>query len=56
MTNFDAYKDKLKEAFFAVVNGKPTNCDDFACVNCLFEEHRSCTEARWEWLKKEYKE
>ena len=58
MTNFEKYFGELKTGAFAVVMGKPVDCDgDVPCDACdLFynTDVVDCYDARMEWLKAEY--
>lgn len=58
MTNFEKYFGELKTVAFAVVMGKPVDCDDdVLCDTCdLFYNTVAvdCYDARMEWLKAEY--
>lgn len=57
MTNYDFYKDTLLNGDFGVIEGKPIAClGTTPCADCLFDTFHSCADARWEWLKAEYKE
>lgn len=56
MTNFEKYKNEIKNVAFTIADGKITMCSGTQCSNCLFRERYPCLEARWEWLKEEYKE
>lgn len=57
MTNFEFYKDEIVDINFAVVNGtiKNGHCNT-SCASCSFANYQSCADARWKWLKTEYKE
>lgn len=59
MTNFEKYFDELKSTKFAVVMGKPVNCNSVvSCAKCnlLYNNEDNCDGARMEWLKAEYEE
>lgn len=54
MTNFEKYKSEITDIEFAVVQGKPTNCDETMCEECFFRGRGYCNESRLEWLKAEH--
>lgn len=62
MTNREAYKDtfdKMLARIVAVVDGKPTLCEDTDCKNCLFRDDCGVIRDRKkvaDWLNAEYQE
>ena len=62
MTNREAYKDTLDKMLVrivAVVDGKPTLCEDTDCKNCLFRDDCGVIRNRKkvaDWLNAEYQE
>lgn len=62
MTNREAHKDKLDDLLariVAVVDGKPTLCEDTDCKDCLFRDGCGVIRNRKkvaDWLNAEYQE
>lgn len=57
MTNFEKFSKDMKTTIFAVINGKPEDCNENLCNICEFRiRSRRCAKNRMEWLKAEYKE
>ena len=62
MTNREAYKDtldKMLARIVAVVDGKPTLCEDTDCKDCLFRDGCGVIRNRKkvaDWLNAEYQE
>ena len=60
MTNFEKYSKDMDTTIFAVVKGKPVDCDaTVPCNECdLFckDGILACVIRRMEWLKSEYEE
>ena len=62
MLNIEYYKDKLKELGIidldnlALVQGKPSVCDDTECTECLFIHSSYCSDTALNWLLTEHEE
>lgn len=57
-TNYEHYKDEIiKNCMwsFALVDGKPNQCNGVSCYNCGFSTGHGCSEKIKEWLKQPYK-
>ena len=58
MTNFEKFSNDIDTTLFAVVKGKPVDCDGAVdCDECdLFckDVRVPCVSKRMEWLKAEY--
>lgn len=57
-TNYEHFKDEIIENTgfqFALVDGKPNQCNGVSCCNCGFSTGHGCREKIEEWLKSPYK-
>ena len=57
-TNYEHFEDEIIKNCvwsFALVDGKPNQCNGVSCCNCGFSTGHGCREKIEEWLKSPYK-